>query len=199
MSIKEFDLDNDIELDKKALDTHKIDANAHKELFDKVNSTYIKSLSVSGRTITYTKGDGTTGTITTQDTDTTYSKLSQFTNDSGYITSAGSCAHATSADTATNANMLTGFVSSGNQIGWGVQTGTAVQVMNDSTGGSVGYRRDCPSNGKVSMVIDGYIYQNEGQYQVIDTNTIGSQTAGYAYRSANNGSFFINGYEVSVG
>lgn len=51
-----------------------------------INTTYIKSLSVNGRTITYTKGDGSTGTITTQDTNTTYSKLSQFTNDSGYIT-----------------------------------------------------------------------------------------------------------------
>lgn len=51
-----------------------------------INSTYIKSLSVNGRTITYTKGDGSTGTITTQDTNTTYSKVSQFTNDSGYIT-----------------------------------------------------------------------------------------------------------------
>lgn len=51
-----------------------------------INTTYIKSLSVNGRTITYTKGNGTTGTITTQDTNTTYSKLSQFTNDSGYIT-----------------------------------------------------------------------------------------------------------------
>ncbi len=35
-----------------------------------INKTYIKSLSVSGRTITYTRGDNTTGTITTQDTDT---------------------------------------------------------------------------------------------------------------------------------
>lgn len=34
-------------------------------------STYIKGLSASGKTITYTKGNGTTGTITTQDT--TYS------------------------------------------------------------------------------------------------------------------------------
>lgn len=38
-----------------------------------INKTYIKELSVSGKTITYTKGDGTTGTITTQDTNTTYS------------------------------------------------------------------------------------------------------------------------------
>ena len=33
-----------------------------------INTTYIKGLSVSGKTITYTKGNGTTGTITTQDT-----------------------------------------------------------------------------------------------------------------------------------
>ena len=32
-----------------------------------INTTYIKGLSVSGKTITYTKGNGTTGTITTQD------------------------------------------------------------------------------------------------------------------------------------
>lgn len=40
-----------------------------------IAATYIKGLSVSGRTITYTKGDGTTGTITTQDTNTTYSNF----------------------------------------------------------------------------------------------------------------------------
>lgn len=44
-----------------------------------ITSTYetkanaITGLSVSGKTITYTKGNGTTGTITTQDTNTTYS------------------------------------------------------------------------------------------------------------------------------
>ena len=38
----------------------------------RINTTYIKGLSVSGTTITYTKGDGTTGTIKTQDTNTTY-------------------------------------------------------------------------------------------------------------------------------
>lgn len=35
-------------------------------------TSYIRGLSVNGRTVTYTKGDGTTGTITTQDTNTTY-------------------------------------------------------------------------------------------------------------------------------
>jgi len=38
-----------------------------------ISATYIKGLSANGRTVTYTKGDGTTGTITTQDTNTTYS------------------------------------------------------------------------------------------------------------------------------
>lgn len=60
-----------------------------------INTTYIKSLAINGRTITYTKGNGVTGTLTTQDT--TYSKLSQFRNDVGYITSTGSCAYATKA------------------------------------------------------------------------------------------------------
>ena len=52
-----------------------------------VNSI-IKGLSISGRTITYTKLDGSTGTLTTQDTTYTIpTKTSQLTNDSGYITS----------------------------------------------------------------------------------------------------------------
>lgn len=33
-----------------------------------ITSTYVKSLSASGRTVTYTKGDNSTGTFTTQDT-----------------------------------------------------------------------------------------------------------------------------------
>ena len=41
---------------------------------------YIRSLSVSGKTITITYGDGTTGTITTQDTNTTYSNMTAATS-----------------------------------------------------------------------------------------------------------------------
>ena len=40
----------------------------------KLNST-IKDLSIEGKVITYTKTDGTTGTLTTQDTNTTYSVM----------------------------------------------------------------------------------------------------------------------------
>ena len=42
------------------------------QISDAVDNT-ITGLSVSGQTITYTKSDGSTGTITTQDTNTTYS------------------------------------------------------------------------------------------------------------------------------
>lgn len=49
-----------------------------------IKTTYIKNLSVSGRTITYTRGDGTTGTITTQDTNTTYNALTNDEIDSAF-------------------------------------------------------------------------------------------------------------------
>ncbi|PWM21013.1 MAG: hypothetical protein DBX97_02880 [Collinsella tanakaei] len=40
----------------------------------------ITSLSVNGKVITYTKGNGTTGSITTQDTNTTYAVVSKMAN-----------------------------------------------------------------------------------------------------------------------
>ena len=46
-----------------------------------INTTYIKGLSASGRTITITKGDGTASTITTQDTNTTYGVFAKATAD----------------------------------------------------------------------------------------------------------------------
>ena len=70
-------------------------------------NTIVKSIAISGRTITVTKIDGTSYTLTTQDTNTVYTKLSQFANDVGFITSAGSCAHAKTADSATNATKAT--------------------------------------------------------------------------------------------
>ena len=52
---------------------------------------YIKNLSVNGDTVTYVKGNGTAGSFKTK----TYSKLSEFTNDTGYITKNDTCAGAT--------------------------------------------------------------------------------------------------------
>lgn len=48
----------------------------------------ITGLSVEGTTITYTKGDGTTGTITTQDTNTTYEAMTASEANSGVSTTA---------------------------------------------------------------------------------------------------------------
>ncbi len=49
---------------------------------DQAITGYIRSLSVSGKVITYTKGDGTTGTITTQDTNTWRNIQNNLTSDS---------------------------------------------------------------------------------------------------------------------
>lgn len=69
-----------------------------------INTTYIKGLSVNGKVITYTKGDGTTATITTQDT--TYGagaglSLSgtTFTNSGVRSVKAGTSANQLSVDT----------------------------------------------------------------------------------------------------
>lgn len=54
-------------------------------------------------------------------------------------------------------------------MNWGVQTGSAVCGWSDGAGGSIGFRKNCPENGKVSMVIDGTVYTNEGKDQVLTT------------------------------
>lgn len=48
--------------------------------------TIVKAIAINGRTIIVTNLNGMTYTLTTQDTNTTYSHVSQFINDSGYIT-----------------------------------------------------------------------------------------------------------------
>lgn len=79
---KRADLNGYLPVDGKAVDSAKADtatsaASATKATQDsagqQINTTYIKNVSVSGRTITFTRGDGTTFTITTQDTVTTNS------------------------------------------------------------------------------------------------------------------------------
>ena len=79
---KRADLNEYLPVDGKAVDSAKADtatsaASATKATQDsagqQINTTYIKNVSVNGRTITFTRGDGTTFTITTQDTVTTNS------------------------------------------------------------------------------------------------------------------------------
>lgn len=65
-----------------------------------INTTYIKGLSISGKTITYTRGDNTTGTITTQDTD------SHYTTGLKVCASATGTAHATATNGKMRINVL---------------------------------------------------------------------------------------------
>ena len=102
-----------------------------------INTTYIKGLSVSGKTITYTKGDGTTGTITTQDTDTHYTAK----NIVG--ASATATANATSSNGSTYINLIeNGAVRSTHKI-----TGSgATTVTSDANGNIVISSTDTNTN-----------------------------------------------------
>lgn len=98
---------------------------------------------------------------------------------------------------ASSAKMITGFHSATDSQGWGVQTGQFVAGMSDGDGGDLAFRKNCPSSGRVSMVVDGYYYQNDGQYRCLDTsdsssfapashnhNYAGSSSAGGSANSA---------------
>lgn len=69
---------------------------------------------------------------------------------------------------ATSAHMIDGFASNNTSFTWGNQTGTAIKVFNDSSGGSMGWRKDNPASGQMSQVIDGTIYIKEGAVNVGD-------------------------------
>lgn len=64
---------------------------------DADSANYVKSLSISGKTITVTKGNGTTATLTTQDTNTTYVnfKASGASAAAGLVPSPGTTAGST--------------------------------------------------------------------------------------------------------
>ena len=98
---------------------------------------------------------------------------------------------------ANSAKMITGFTTATNSQTWGVQTGDFIAGMDAPNSGSLAFRNNCPSSGKLSQVIDGYYYQNEGQYRCLDTsdsssfapsshnhNYAGSSSAGGSANSA---------------
>ena len=55
-----------------------------------------------------------------------------------------------------------GFNSWSSGATWGNTTGTSFATWGDSTGGSIDFRRDNPSSGKMSIKVDGRVYVNEG-------------------------------------
>ena len=80
--------------------------------------------------------------------------------------------------------MLSGYLN-GYQPDWGNQTGTAVAGWCDCTGGEVYFRRDNPTYGQLSMILDGTVYVDEGRYAVIHEGNIGNQTVCKAYQAYN--------------
>lgn len=64
---------------------------------------------------------------------------------------------------------------------WGNQTGTFITGWSTAGGGAISFRNNNPSSGKVSMKIDGVIYQNEGTNKVVDSSN-------FSY----NGNLYIN-------
>lgn len=134
-----------------------------------IAGTYIKGLSVSGRTVTYTKGDGSTGSFQTQDTNTTYT-LSSFG-----ITA-----------TAAELNKLDGLATTKTELGYldgvtsNVQTqlnnklsatGTAAKATADSLGQNIAdtYIKSLSVNGKVITYTRGD--GGTGTITTQDTNT----------------------------
>lgn len=95
-----------------------------KAAIDSSTNAFIKGLSVSGRVITYTKGDGTTGTITTQDTNTTY----------GVMTGASSSAAGASGLVPAPAQGKQGLYLRGDGT-WATPTNTTYGVATQSTNG----------------------------------------------------------------
>lgn len=92
-------------------------------------TNYIKGLSVSGRTITYTKGDGTTGTITTQDNDADTNTTYTLGKSGSTITltgSDGSTTSVTDADTNTTYKAGVGLQLSGGTFNLTAATSTTL-------------------------------------------------------------------------
>lgn len=57
---------------------------------------------------------------------------------------------------------------------WGQSAGALITDWSDGSGGDIMFRKNCPSAGQLSVVIDGRFYQNEGRYRVLDTSDLGN-------------------------
>ena len=108
----------------------------------KIPSKIITGLSIKGRTITYTNSDGTTGTLTTQDTNTTYSSMSAAEATTGTETTARSISAKVLHDkitsiTNTKANDSNTVHKFGNETIAGVKTFSNQIIVNSGIKGSI--------------------------------------------------------------
>lgn len=76
------------------------------------------------------------------------------------------------AATANSADYPTGFAGIDSDTSWGIQTGQVVTSWETNDNCNVIFRKNCPESGRLSQVIDGYFYQNEGQYRCLDESDI---------------------------
>lgn len=64
-----------------------------------------------------------------------------------------------------------GFSSWKDGVTWGNTTGTSIASWYDSSGGSIDFRKDNPSSGKLSIKVDGRVYVNEGANPVLSSES----------------------------
>lgn len=66
-----------------------------------------------------------------------------------------------------------GFASRNTGAQWGTHpNGTLVTDWADGNGGDIAFWKNCPSNGQLSVLVDGYCYQREGLYRCVDTSEV---------------------------
>jgi hypothetical protein len=67
----------------------------------------------------------------------------------------------------------TGFANRNTGANWGTHpNGTLVTDWADGSGGDIAFWKNCPSNGQLSALVDGYYYQREGLYRCVDTSEV---------------------------
>lgn len=133
----------------------------------------------SGKLVVYLRGGGTSYNISTtykssvsvyyQQTNLGDSSSPVRVSPTTSISNRGKCSTTFLGygDVAGNADTSTiplGFASRNTNATWGNQTGTTITCWNQSSGGSIEFRRNNPSNGKLSIKVNGRFYGNEGSY-----------------------------------
>ena len=82
--------------------------------------------------------------------------------------------YATTGGNVNTSTMPLGFAGRVTGATWGNTIGTSFTSWNDPTGGSIDFRQDNPSSGKMSIKVDGRVYVNEGLNPVMGTELANS-------------------------
>lgn len=135
---------------------------------DQAITSYIRGLSVSGQTITFIKGDGTTGTIKTQDTNTTYGAFK------GATSSAAGGAGLVPAPGTSNANQY--LKGDGT---WGTPSNTWRGIQNNLTSDSTNDSLAAAQGKALKALVDGKAASNHThtKSQITDFPALGTAAA----------------------